>query len=417
MNLRAVTVFLPLEWPLQAGALEPAVRTARVAREVCAEEGLTLQTVRAAGPPLNEALRRVPAGRRGEDALAYARALDAAAAEAGLDYVSAGPARPDDPWMEQRPLFEALPELVLSTERLSCTVQVGDGLRSAVHLGATAMAARAIHRIAHGPGGGFSNLRFAALSNCPPGIPFFPAAYHDSGPPAFAFAVEAADLVVEAFSTAGTLQQALARLADLMTAMVNRLERLAARIAHHARMSLRFLGVDLSPAPFPEAARSIAEALERLGVAPFGAPGTLFAAALLTAALRRARVARAGFSGLMLPVLEDAILAQRAAQGVLSLDRLLLCSAVCGLGLDTVPLPGDISEAALTGIILDMAVLAVRLDKPLTARLFPVPGARAGDEVRFDFSYFAPSRVLAVPEPASMELVTRGGEGWIEVML
>lgn len=414
MNLRAVTVFLPLQWPLPAGALEPAARTARVARELCAEEGLALQTVRAAAPPLNDSLRHVPVERRGTDALAYARALDASAAEAGLDYISAGPALPD-PWMEQRPLFEVLPELVLSTERLSCTAQVGDGLRGAVHLGAAAMAARAIRRIAHGPGGGFGNLRFAALANCPPGIPFFPAAYHDGGLPAFAFAVEAADLAVEAADEACTLQEALARLTDLLTGMVNRLERLAARIAHHAGLGLRFLGVDLSPAPFPEAARSIAQALERLGIIPFGAPGTLLAAALLTAVLRRAPVAKTGFSGLMLPVLEDALLAQRAAEGTLSLSSLLLYSAVCGLGLDTVPLPGDISETALTGIILDMAALAVRLDKPLTARLFPVPGARAGDEVRFDFSYFAPARVLAVHEPVSLELVTRGGEGWITV--
>jgi len=415
VNVRAVTVFLPLEWPLPAGALEPAAALARAAKAVCAEEGLTLQTVRAAAPPLNAVLKQLPAARRGEEALAYARALDTAAAEAGLDYVSAGPAVPDEPWNAHRPLFEALPELVLATERLSCTAVVGDRARGAVHLGAAALAARAIHRIAHGPGSGFGNLRFAALACCPPGIPFFPAAYHDNGPPAFAIAVEAADLAVEAVSAAGTLQQALERLTSTLTAMASRLEWLAARIARRAGTSVRFLGVDLSPAPFPETARSIACALERLGVAPFGVPGTLLAAALLTAALRRAPVAKTGFSGLMLPVLEDAVLAQRAAEDTLSLSSLLLCSAVSGLGLDTVPLPGDISEAALTGIILDMAALAVRLDKPLTARLFPVPGKRAGDEVRFDFSYFAPSRVLAVHEPASTELVARGGEGWITV--
>ena len=41
-----------------------------------------------------------------------------------------------------------------------------------------------------------------------------------------------------------------------------------------------------------------------------------------------------------------------------------------------------------------MATLAVRLDKPLTARLFPVPGKRAGDRVSWDFPYFAPSVAL-----------------------
>jgi hypothetical protein len=43
-----------------------------------------------------------------------------------------------------------------------------------------------------------------------------------------------------------------------------------------------------------------------------------------------------------------------------------------------------------------VAALALRLDKPLTARLFPVPGKRAGDAVSWDFEYFAPSRVLPI---------------------
>ena len=45
----------------------------------------------------------------------------------------------------------------------------------------------------------------------------------------------------------------------------------------------------------------------------------------------------------------------------------------CGW-LDTVPLPGDISRAELAAILLDMAALALAADKPLTARLMPVPG-------------------------------------------
>jgi uncharacterized protein (UPF0210 family) len=74
---------------------------------------------------------------------------------------------------------------------------------------------------------------------------------------------------------------------------------------------------------------------------------------------------------------------------------LLLYSALCGTGLDTVPLPGDISADALAAILLDVAAIALRLDKPLTARLMPLPGKVAGDPVAFDFPYFADSRVMA----------------------
>ena len=98
----------------------------------------------------------------------------------------------------------------------------------------------------------------------------------------------------------------------------------------------------------------------------------------------------------MLPVLEDFTLARRAAEGTLSIKDLLLYSAVCGTGLDTIPLPGDTSSEALAAILLDLAALAQRLDKPLTARLMPIPGKQAGDATDFDFAYFANSRVMAL---------------------
>jgi uncharacterized protein (UPF0210 family) len=89
----------------------------------------------------------------------------------------------------------------------------------------------------------------------------------------------------------------------------------------------------------------------------------------------------------MLPVLEDSRLAQRWSEGRLSLDALLSYSAVCGTGLDTVPLPGDITEQQLELIIGDMASLAVKWHKPLSARLLPVAGKKAGDTTEFESQY------------------------------
>ncbi|NIL97412.1 MAG: DUF711 family protein, partial [Planctomycetales bacterium] len=164
-----------------------------------------------------------------------------------------------------------------------------------------------------------------------------------------------------------------------------------------AESGVSFGGIDFSVAPYPEQARSVGTAMEQLGVPAVGLPGSLAAAALITSSLDRAKFARIGFSGLMLPLMEDSTLAARAAQGVLSVTDLMLYSAVCGVGLDTLPLPGDITPQQLYGILLDLATLSKRLDKPLTARLMPIPGKRAGDQTDFDFEYFVNSRVLALP--------------------
>ena len=71
-------------------------------------------------------------------------------------------------------------------------------------------------------------------------------------------------------------------------------------------------------------------------------------------------------------------------------------STVCGTGLDTIPLPGEISVEELSSVLLDVACLGQRLGKPLTARLMPVPGKKAGDVTSFDFPYFVNSRIMAV---------------------
>jgi uncharacterized protein (UPF0210 family) len=89
----------------------------------------------------------------------------------------------------------------------------------------------------------------------------------------------------------------------------------------------------------------------------------------------------------MLPVMEDAVLARRWEEERVGLQQLLALSAVCGTGLDTVPVPGDVSARLLEGVICDMASLAVRLRKPLSARLLPVPGKKAGERTEFSSPY------------------------------
>jgi len=62
-----------------------------------------------------------------------------------------------------------------------------------------------------------------------------------------------------------------------------------------------------------------------------------------------------------------------------------------------VPLPGDASAEQLAAVLVDVAALSVRLNKPLTARLMPIPGKKAGDPIHFDFDYFADGKVMDLP--------------------
>jgi len=126
----------------------------------------------------------------------------------------------------------------------------------------------------------------------------------------------------------------------------------------------------------------------------FGEVGTLTAASLVTETLGELNIKKCGYSGLMLPILEDYGLAMRNNEEMFDIRDLLLYSAVCGTGLDTVPLPGDVPEKKLYVLLLDVASLSNKLNKPLSARLMPVPGKKSGEMTDYDFEYIVNSRIL-----------------------
>jgi len=239
--------------------------------------------------------------------------------------------------------------------------------------------------------GGEANFRFAAAANVPAGTPFYPVAVH-AGEPAFSLGLESARLVERAFAEASNPEAARARLSSLLEERLRPLVALACGLAE--RHTKRFLGIDMSPAPGLDA--SIAVAIEMLTGRPFGAPSTLGACATITRAVSAAAIPKCGYSGLMLPVLEEVRLPQTAAEGRFTLYDLLLYSAVCGTGPDGGPLPGEVGVEALSEIIGDVAALPHRLRKPLAARLLPMPGKEAGEFASFDNPYLTDAMVMAV---------------------
>lgn len=344
-------------------------------------------------PVLSTRLATIPfpfylAGLTGGESLERVASMEQTAHGLGWEYLSLGPALPDQPWS-----YPLIPQLLGVAEDIFCSAVMADERHlypSAVRAGA-----KVIHETATISPDGFANLRFAALANIDPGTPFLPAAYHQVGSsPSISLAVECADVVLATFDGSQDMEISRNRLLSQLERTARDLNLLFESLAEGT--GVHFLGFDFSPAPFPEDWCSLGGAVEKLGLEHIGGIGSLGAVAIIADTLDRGNWQRAGFNGMMLPVLEDSFLARRAEQNLLSIQDLLLYSTVCGTGLDTIPLSGDTTVQQLECILMDISAMAVRLGKPLTARLMPLPGKVAGDLTDFDFAYFANSRVLSL---------------------
>ena len=398
MKIRSITLFLNPGWPLNAPLIQQAGETAHLAKEQFNAAGYEVQTARLATIPFP----RLFAGLASNERLQAIQTLEQTAIEAGFNYTAIGPALLDHPES-----FLQIPEIIAATETIFCSAEIAT--RSAgLSLPAVRACARIITELAPQDPNGFANLYFTALANVGPGSPFFPAAYHGDGQPAIALAVESAGLAVSAFQNTSTLEEGAANLRSAIEEHASKLTEISRQVGSSAEIA--FSGIDFSLAPFPDSASSLGTAVEALGVPRVGLHGSLAAAALLASTLDQANFQRVGFSGLLFPQLEDAVLAERAAEGVLTVKDMLMYSAVCGTGLDTIPLPGETTPEQLAPLLLDMAALALRLDKPLTARLMPIPGKQAGQATNFDFPFFANSQVMPLSSEGMQSLLLKDSQ-------
>jgi len=380
MKIRSITYFCNPQYPLDEKTLQTAGTFLAEARSAYEAAGYEVQTVRLATIPFPKLL-----GEKNIDKLVELTVnIDRIAQELKIEYISLGPALPEIPRS-----YDVIPDSAFVSKNVFFGGMMADKTRG-IDLAAIHACADVIVKLAPIEPNGFANLQFAALANLGAGSPFFPAAYHDSNRPYFGIATESADLAVGAFEGVKTIEEGR----NNLTASIETHGKQLAEIAKS--LKVKFYGIDFSLAPFPDDAHSLGNAVEKMGIKKIGLHGSLAAASLLTEAVDRADFPHTGFSGFMQPVLEDSVLAKRAAEGTLTIKDTLLYSAVCGTGLDTVPLPGDTTSDQLVPLLLDLSALALRLDKPLTARLMPIPGKKAGEETNFEFEFFAQSKVMGL---------------------
>jgi uncharacterized protein (UPF0210 family) len=372
-KIRAITAFVNLDRAQYQQQIADAMAMLKRARTTFESRDYEVETIRISTQPFPEYTKGLTA----EQALAFFKNYDALATEQKFA-ASIGPAmlNAGDPESQA----DLVVDILKNTTSINASLVVAD--ENGVRWPSVGAAARTIQKLAateHSQ----ANFKFSAIAFVPPLTPFFPGSYHTGFGHQFAIALESANTVAAAFQGAPDLATARQRLIDRLGNEARNVEALAGRVDQDTGWT--YMGIDLSPAPLKNI--SIAAALETLTAQPLGSPGTLTGAATITAAIRDIQVKQTGYNGLMLPVLEDSRIAQRWSEGRLSLDSLLSYSAVCGTGLDTVPLPGDVTEQQIELIIGDMASLAVKWHKPLSARLLPVTGKKPGDTTEFDDPY------------------------------
>lgn len=383
LRVRTITAGVELSAALELDRVQKALAFLGRAKQSFAAAGYEVQTIRVA---INPVIAGMDASSR-DRALRRLKEIDELVAAHGAIF-NVGPIltanRADDE------LVAWARELVRTTRSISFSTAIAspDG---GAHANVAATTAKIMVALCRALPDGLANFRFAAAANIPAGTPFFPVAWHQGGE-SVAIGMEAASVVERAFETLSAGGDPTEHLRSTLNQAFLPVERLAQELAERERR--QYLGIDTSPAPAKD--RSIAAAIEALTRAPFGESGTLEACSAITAALKSVSVRTCGYSGLMLPVLEDPLLAQRAGENRYTIRDLLLFSSVCGTGLDVVPIAGDTPVDTIAALLRDVAAMSARLRKPLSARLFLVPDKKAGELARFTDPLLTDSVVMKV---------------------
>jgi uncharacterized protein (UPF0210 family) len=384
-KVRAITGFIRLDRARYAQQISDTLSVLRAAKAEFVRQGYEVETLRVVTQPVGQLV----GGLSDADAQAFLKSLDDLSAKEGF-IPNVGPAMlsdGDDPHAV-RMLEQALSKL---PNLEANTIIAGD---DGIHWKVIRETAKLVHYVTEHSVHSQGNFNFTATAMLKPYAPFYPGAYFTDEDKRFSIGFQGANVVQEVFArTHGNFDASVTELTKQLTVHAKVAESIGNKIA--ASTGWTFMGVDPTPAPLGDV--SIGAAIETYTGSRFGSSGTMTASLIITTAVKAVPVKQIGYAGLMVPVMEDKRLAQRWAEGAYNTDALLAYSAVCGTGLDTVPYPGDISEEQMVRIYGDVASLAWKWKKPLSARLQPVQGKKAGDRTEFEDEYLFNTTLHPLP--------------------
>jgi uncharacterized protein len=371
-KVRTVTAFVRLDRSTWQKQIADALVVLRKAKSNFESSSYEVQSLRIVTQPLAELV----SGLSEDQSLAFLKQFDQLAAKENF-IANVGPAMLHD--TDDTATMHLLERMLSATEHIDASSIIAD--ESGIHWKTIRRTSELVRYVSQHSPHGQGNFNFTASAMVKPYGPFFPGSYHTGTGKQFSIGFEGANVVLDVFTKdKGNVEAAITDLTAALSKHTAVAESIGKKIATETGWT--YAGVDPTPAPLADV--SIGAAIEAFTGAKFGSSGTMTAARIITTAVKAVPQKQVGYSGLMVPVMEDKLLSQRWAESTYTIDSVLAYSAVCGTGLDTIPLPGDVSLEQMERIFSDVASLATKWNKPLGARLLPVQNKNPGDKTEFE---------------------------------
>ena len=296
-KVRAITAFVRLDPDNFQKQIQDTLAVLQKAKAAFIAEGYEVEGVRITTQPLGELVAGMPEDR----AMAFLRAFDDLSAKDNF-LPNVGPAMMHD---TDDPAALHLLEQALSTlPNIEGSTIIAD--EEGIHWKTIHRTAELVKYVSEHSPRSQGTFNFTATAMLKPLGPFFPGSYHTGAGHQFAIGFEGANVVRDVFvKDKGDADSATADLTAALTKHAAVADSVGRKVA--AETGWTYAGVDPTPAPLADV--SIGAAIEAFTGAKFGSSGTLTAARIITAAVKAVPQKQIGYSGLMVPVMEDKLLA------------------------------------------------------------------------------------------------------------
>lgn len=353
-----------------------------------------------------------------EDYTIFAKALDRAAKEIGIDFIGGFSALVEKGYTPgDRKLIASIPNALKETDRVCSSVNVGS-TKAGINLDAVKNMGTTVKKLAEltADKDGLGAAKFVVFTNAVSDNPFMAGAFHGvneqevvlnlgiSGPGV----VRAGLSKVDKSASIEEVTDTIKRISFKITRMGELIGKEVAK-----ELGINFGIVDLSLAPTPAVGDSVGNILEEFGLESVGAYGTTFSLAILNDAVKKGGAMAAsrvgGLTGAFIPVSEDQGMIAAASKGYLTLEKLEAMTSVCSVGLDMIAIPGDTPDYVISGLIADEMAIGMVNSKTTAVRVIPVPGKGVGDRVVFG-GLLGEADIMPINSLNCSKLINRGGQ-------